>query len=361
MIKYYVSINYKKRDKDNQGASGGGARADYMIREAGGRSDDGTTRDTTKGSTTADKVKRIEEGGDATSREEKTTTSYSRQQQEEQRYAATRALDETKDNIRKTTDEARRDIPRYTQAVNEYQEQTTQASKEMADNYIDAQREIINSFRSVWLPQIEAVNRMFTSSWMSPRNFAETYATLVNSIADNIIAATRLTNNMIFANMETFKNLIQQTKDNTKEFSRIGVNAAKTLEQTSRDVNTTLQTSSNTTSGFSNERAYISKQEQIPSRQNEEETDRTMEAQHQIAGQRRERIVKDLPQAAAVAQILKDLSFPAEKNKVIEFVRQRQQSNNNPDYQKMIPLLEQIEDRRYENVSDVTNEAGLVE
>ena len=31
-----------------------------------------------------------------------------------------------KDNIRRTTDEARKDIPRYTQAVNEYQEETIQ-------------------------------------------------------------------------------------------------------------------------------------------------------------------------------------------------------------------------------------------
>ena len=57
-------------------------------------------------------------------------------QQEEQRYAVNRALDETKDNIRKTTDEARRDIPRYTQAVNEYHEQTIQAARDIADNYL---------------------------------------------------------------------------------------------------------------------------------------------------------------------------------------------------------------------------------
>jgi hypothetical protein len=51
-----------------------------------------------------------------------------------------------------------------------------------------------------------------------------------------VITATRLTNNMIFGNMEAFKTSIQQAKDNTKELSRIGVNTAKTFEQhTSRD------------------------------------------------------------------------------------------------------------------------------
>jgi len=156
-------------------------------------------------------------------------------QQEEQRYAVNRALDETKDNIRKTTDEARRDIPRYTQAVNEYHEQTIQAARDIADNYLESQKEIINSFQSAWLPQIEAVNRAFVSSWMSPRHFVDNYARVVSSFADNTIAATRLVNNAIFANLEGFKTSVQNTRDNAKEFSRIGVNAAKTLEQTSRD------------------------------------------------------------------------------------------------------------------------------
>ena len=40
----------------------------------------------------------------------------------------------------------------------------------------------------------------------------------------------------MFANMETFKTFIQREKDDIKEFSRMGVNAAKTFAQTSRDV-----------------------------------------------------------------------------------------------------------------------------
>jgi hypothetical protein len=58
---------------------------------------------------------------------------------------------------------------------------------------------------------------------------------MVSSFADNTIAATRLVNNTIFANMEAFKTSMQNAKDNAKEFSRIGANAAKTFEQTSRD------------------------------------------------------------------------------------------------------------------------------
>ena len=160
---------------------------------------------------------------------------YSDQQQQHQRehqQAVSRALDETKDNIRKSTDEARSQIPRYTQAVSDYQEQTIQAAREIADNFLEAQKEIINSFQSAWRPYMETTS---TTNWMSPRSMAELYANLVSSFANNVITAIRLTNNMIFGNMEAFKTSINQAKDNTKELSRIGVNTARTFEQTSRD------------------------------------------------------------------------------------------------------------------------------
>ena len=180
------------------------------------------------------------------------TTSQSQSQSpsqtsEQQQQAVNKALQETKDNIRKTSDEARNQIPRYTQAVNDYQEQTIQATREIADNYLDSQKEIINSFQSAWIPQLENANRVFWSNWISPRHFTETYARIVSSFADNTIAATRLVNNTIFANMDAFKTSMQHAKENAKEFSRIGVNAAKTFEQTTRDADR----SGNTVSGFS--------------------------------------------------------------------------------------------------------------
>jgi hypothetical protein len=164
------------------------------------------------------------------------TTTTTSQVQQEQQQSVNRALDETKNNIRRATDEARKDIPRYTQVVSDYQEQTIQAAREIADNYLESQKEIINSLQSAWLPQIEAANRVFTSNWMvSPRHLADNYARIVSSFADNTVAATRLVNNTIFANLEAFKTSVQNARDNAKEFSRIGVNSAKALEQASRD------------------------------------------------------------------------------------------------------------------------------
>jgi hypothetical protein len=172
-------------------------------------------------------------------RQEEQLTAQERLHHREQQQSINKALDETKDNIRKTTDEARKDIPRYTQAVNEYQEETIQASRQMADNYLESQREIINSMQSALLPQIEAANRVVTSNWTSPRHVTEHYARLVSAFADNTIAVTKLVNNAVFANLEAFKTSVQTARDNVKEFSRIGVNSAKTFEQVSRDSTTT--------------------------------------------------------------------------------------------------------------------------
>jgi hypothetical protein len=84
-----------------------------------------------------------------------------------------------------------------------------------------------------------------------------------------------------------------------------------------------------------------------------------MEAQNHIAGQRRQQTITDMPRAAEVGQALKDLRFPADKRRILLFLQER--SNTNPNYQKMVSLLDKMEDRQYENVYDVTNAAGLVQ
>ena len=170
-----------------------------------------------------------------------TTTSSPSHQLQEQHHLVSRSLDDARDNIRKSTDEARSQIPRYTQAVNDYQEQTIQAVREIADNYVEAQKQIINSFQLAYTPYVENVNvsaAATPTNWttlFSPRRMSEVYANIVSTFANNVITATRVTNNMIFANMEAFKTSLQQAKESVKDFSRIGVNTAKTFEQTSNE------------------------------------------------------------------------------------------------------------------------------
>jgi hypothetical protein len=161
------------------------------------------------------------------------STTAEQQFQREQQQAVNKALDETRDNIKKTTNEARKEIPRYTQIVNDYQENTIQAIREITDNFVDSQKDIIvNSFR-LW------------SDWItSPRQVAENYGKVVSSLADNAVSVTRVLNNAVFANLDSVNTFVQHTKENVKELSKIGANTVKTFQQVSSDNKHNTRTSS---------------------------------------------------------------------------------------------------------------------
>ena len=156
------------------------------------------------------------------SNESQSTTEQ--QFQREQQQAVTKVIDETRDNIKKTTNEARKEIPRYTQIVNDYQENTIQAIREITDNFVDSQKDtIVNSFR-LW------------SDWVSsPRQVAENYGKIVSSFVDNAVAVTRVLNNTVFANLDSVNKSVQHTTENVKELSKIGTNTVKTFQQVSSD------------------------------------------------------------------------------------------------------------------------------
>ena len=95
--------------------------------------------------------------------------------------------------------------------------------------------------------------------------------------------------------------------------------------------------------------------EQIPSAENVGETKAMVSEQGGVSGERKAVDVKDYPTAAAIGQILKDLEFPTDKQKIIECAQRAK-----PQGEEVLSDLQKIEDRQYENVSDVTKAAGLV-
>ena len=162
-------------------------------------------------------------------------TYYMSTNKEKNREIINITLDETKSTVKKTTDEAIKEIPRFTKAVNEYQEESIQATKDIADNYLESQKEVIHSVQSLWVPYVENVQNSYWSYWSSPNRATENYARAVSNITDSTIASTRLANNVLVATMETWKTSIQHTRDNAKEFSRLNANVAKTFENVAKD------------------------------------------------------------------------------------------------------------------------------
>ena len=146
-----------------------------------------------------------------------------------------RSLDEAKDNIRKSIDESKNQIPKYNNIVNSYQEQSLQTAREISEDYIDSQKEIISSLQSAWRPINENYSSMVTS-FASPDSITKAYTKFVSNWADNAVSAIRLTNNMIFPNLDSMKSVMQQAKDNSKHISNLSVNTAKTFEQNSRQL-----------------------------------------------------------------------------------------------------------------------------
>src|SRR5256885_6340190 len=93
---------------------------------------------------------------------------------------------------------------------------------------------------------------------------------------------------------------------------------------------------------------------QIPKEDVSGEVEKVISEQGGIEGQRKEVNVESYSKTASLGQILKDLDFPASKDKIVQFVHQK-----NPD-EGILSSLRKIEDRQYQNVSDVAKAAGLV-
>ena len=142
------------------------------------------------------------------------------------------SLDETKDNIKKSIEESKKQIPRINNIVNSYQEESLQTAKEISEDYIDSQKQVVNSLQSVWRPYNEIFNG-FVTNFFSPDAAAKAYTRFVSNVADNTVSAVRLSNNVIFSTLESWKPALKQAKDISRHISNTGVNTARTFEQNS--------------------------------------------------------------------------------------------------------------------------------
>jgi len=147
--------------------------------------------------------------------------------QEQEQEAIETVLDETKRAIKKTVSEAKREIPRYTQAIGQLQEETIQATKEIGYDCIELQRETANL-----IPKLQERYMSYLVPWMSPTLVTEYYSRIVDNFVDNVVSATNLANNLVMVNMES----IQRLTDSSRDYWRVGVDNAKTINNSLREV-----------------------------------------------------------------------------------------------------------------------------
>jgi hypothetical protein len=162
------------------------------------------------------------------------TQNNNNQQQQDFNESVNRALDQTKDNINRSIEESRNQIPQYNSIVNSYQEQTLQTAREISENFIESQKTIINSIQSAWRPFSENFNTT-VNSWYSPESATNAYSRFVSTVADNNVTILRNTNNLIFSSLDAWRSTLQQARDTTKHLLHLNSNAAKTFEQNARE------------------------------------------------------------------------------------------------------------------------------
>ena len=149
------------------------------------------------------------------------------------------AFDESKTNIDKSIREARNQIPRYTETVNQVQEQTLQATKDITESYLEYQKQTIDSFQSISTPYLYNVNSQFLNNQDYFRRIPEIYSKIVNNFAENTISMSKILNDMAFSNIELFKNVVDNTKKQSKHLAEIGkrnISAYERIERENNDV-----------------------------------------------------------------------------------------------------------------------------
>ncbi len=172
------------------------------------------------------------------SKKTETNQNYSNNNNNNNNYfqeSVNQSFDETKDNIKKSIDESRKQIPKINDIVNNYQEESLRTAKEISEEYIDSQKEVVNSLQSAWRPYNEAFNGLVTNFY-SPEAAMRAYTTFVSNVADNTVSTIRLSNNVIFSTLDAWKPVLQQTKDFARHISNTGVNTARVFEQNSRQM-----------------------------------------------------------------------------------------------------------------------------
>jgi hypothetical protein len=163
-------------------------------------------------------------------------TEYSYNNNNNFKESVNKSLDETKHNINRSIDESKNQIPHFNTIVNSYQEQSLQTAKEISEEFIESQKSIINSLQSAFKPYNERFTGL-VNSFASPDSMVKSYSRCVSNIADNAVSSMRVANNMIFSNLDSWKSGLQQVKDNSKHIFNQNVNAAKTFEQNTREIN----------------------------------------------------------------------------------------------------------------------------
>ncbi len=168
----------------------------------------------------------------------------------QQQDAINKTLDNTLHNVKRSTDEARREIPQYTQRIAEYQEKTIQTIKDIASDVIESQKQVVDSFQSQQQHQLNGnssngINFSNGLWWdlYNPQRIAENNAAMVNNFTSYLLNASNLINNTLASNMRVYNTVLEQTRDNVKALTKTNTDYITSVNRNNSDINTNNQRS----------------------------------------------------------------------------------------------------------------------
>jgi hypothetical protein len=169
---------------------------------------------------------------------ERTNTDYNNTLNQQQDII-NKTLDNALHNIKRSTDEATREIPRYAQRISEYQEQTIQTIKDIASDFIEAEKEVINSFQSQVNRNSSGVNSSYRL-WdlYNPQRIVENHAVMVNNFTSYLLNTSNLINNALASNMGVYNTSLEQTRDNLNVCVKTYTDGIKAVNSQNKEAST---------------------------------------------------------------------------------------------------------------------------
>ncbi|HEX5187610.1 MAG TPA: hypothetical protein VFV86_12040 [Nitrososphaeraceae archaeon] len=160
---------------------------------------------------------------DSTDQRVQNITNLSNDQIRQTEKVLERTFEDTRNNINRVTEEARRGILKSTEQMKEYQEDSINIINNIANNFIAFQKEFLNNFSDSFTRDDNTRSRNIPQMpWIfyySPERLAEMYGESIRNFTSSMIKYGNLVNNLAISNMNYFKSFLQQIEIYSKEYS----------------------------------------------------------------------------------------------------------------------------------------------
>ena len=158
-----------------------------------------------------------------------TSTSLSSSQQlimEQQQEAVNTVIDNSKENTHKLADEQITQNSRLVDGIKGVQKLSAEALGDILDAYLKIAGEYTKALGPVWSSQTKDAYNTF-----NPKAMAQRYSKIAGAYADNAIAMSRVTHDVLVATTRVYSELsAKQASNFAKGLSEIGSNIAKSIK-----------------------------------------------------------------------------------------------------------------------------------